>query len=326
MASHAAIVAREYGIPAVMATADATTRLTYGQHVRVRPRTGPPTEPLKRRGRCRHHVRSGGRLPGGRPPGRSDGRFAVRGVEVEVELRDMAVRLAGESVACYLFVFRVSPSASRRLHGRGITFFAYNWQAQPRRLLDLIDGLHSTADVCGAPRAAPTRLRHTLCDSAHRAAGIVRLTATGGGRSLELGPGRGPIPGYGPAFRPRRGRSALGWGRGPLVVPEAVRVVVLGEVGRVGAQCVDRPRLGSPYPIDDVQRETRLVSHGRVVAAPAISGEHSGRALVAVRVGRDPRSLRILWPGPGALAGCCFAGADVRGRPHHGLVPPRRRR
>ncbi|MFD4247829.1 PEP/pyruvate-binding domain-containing protein [Streptomyces sp. NPDC058525] len=35
VASHAAIVAREYGIPAVMGTADATARLTDGQRVRV---------------------------------------------------------------------------------------------------------------------------------------------------------------------------------------------------------------------------------------------------------------------------------------------------
>jgi rifampicin phosphotransferase len=34
-ASHAAIVAREYGIPAVMGTMDGTQRLTDGQHVQV---------------------------------------------------------------------------------------------------------------------------------------------------------------------------------------------------------------------------------------------------------------------------------------------------
>lgn len=53
VASHAAIVAREYGIPAVMAAADATTRLTDGQRVRVdgdhglvlRPSAEPPTGP-----------------------------------------------------------------------------------------------------------------------------------------------------------------------------------------------------------------------------------------------------------------------------------------
>ena len=33
--SHGAIVAREYGIPAVVGVADATTRLTTGQRVRI---------------------------------------------------------------------------------------------------------------------------------------------------------------------------------------------------------------------------------------------------------------------------------------------------
>lgn len=43
VASHAAIVAREYGIPAVMATGDGTRRLTDGQRVRVDGDTGTVT-------------------------------------------------------------------------------------------------------------------------------------------------------------------------------------------------------------------------------------------------------------------------------------------
>ena len=43
--SHAAIVAREYGIPAVMGTIDATQRLTDGQHVRVDGNNGYVTTP-----------------------------------------------------------------------------------------------------------------------------------------------------------------------------------------------------------------------------------------------------------------------------------------
>ncbi|MBT2446220.1 STAS domain-containing protein [Streptomyces sp. ISL-43] len=64
----------------------------------------------------------------------------------------------------------------RRLDGRGIAFFAYNWQPQPRRLLDLIDALYPPADRNGN-RSGPTQLlRRSLRDSAvsHRAAGAAR--------------------------------------------------------------------------------------------------------------------------------------------------------
>ncbi|MCY0939758.1 hypothetical protein, partial [Streptomyces sp. H34-S4] len=48
------------------------------------------------------------------------------------------------------------------VHGRGIAFFAYDWQRQPQRLLDLIDGLDQAVPGTGN-RLAPTRLlRRTL--------------------------------------------------------------------------------------------------------------------------------------------------------------------
>ncbi|MFF3216910.1 STAS domain-containing protein [Streptomyces sp. NPDC002886] len=62
----------------------------------------------------------------------------------------------------------------RRLDARGIAFFAYNWQTQPRRLLDLVDGLYPPAGPNGSPRRKPTTLlRRSLQDTvtARRAAG-----------------------------------------------------------------------------------------------------------------------------------------------------------
>ncbi|MFJ9598262.1 anti-sigma factor antagonist [Streptomyces virginiae] len=60
---------------------------------------------------------------------------------------------------------------TRRLAERGIAFFAYNWQPQPRRLLDLIDGLHPPAG-----RDSPTRLLRRLQDfaAAARTAGAAK--------------------------------------------------------------------------------------------------------------------------------------------------------
>ncbi|WP_329201750.1 MULTISPECIES: STAS domain-containing protein [unclassified Streptomyces] len=49
----------------------------------------------------------------------------------------------------------------RRFDGRGIAFFAYNWQPQPRRLLDLVDGLYPTA----GNRAPARLLRRSLRDA-----------------------------------------------------------------------------------------------------------------------------------------------------------------
>lgn len=49
------------------------------------------------------------------------------------------------------------------LHRRGIAFFAYNWQRQPLRLLDLTDRLDQTRPGTAGNRLAPTRLlRRTL--------------------------------------------------------------------------------------------------------------------------------------------------------------------
>ncbi|MGW2586351.1 STAS domain-containing protein [Streptomyces virginiae] len=54
----------------------------------------------------------------------------------------------------------------RRLDARGIAFFAYNWQPQPRRLMNLIDGLYPPAGRNRQPRREPTRLlRRSLQDS-----------------------------------------------------------------------------------------------------------------------------------------------------------------
>ncbi|MFJ3842031.1 STAS domain-containing protein [Streptomyces sp. NPDC090054] len=44
----------------------------------------------------------------------------------------------------------------RRLDARGIAFFAYNWQPQPLRLMDLVDGFHQPAGRKGT--GGPTRL------------------------------------------------------------------------------------------------------------------------------------------------------------------------
>ncbi|MFE5864207.1 hypothetical protein ACFQ77_27210 [Streptomyces virginiae] len=52
-----------------------------------------------------------------------------------------------------------------RLDRRGIRFFAYNWQPQPSRLLDLIDTLYPPTRAKGI-RGGPTGpLRRSLRDS-----------------------------------------------------------------------------------------------------------------------------------------------------------------
>ncbi|MFD9724778.1 hypothetical protein [Streptomyces sp. NPDC059072] len=59
-----------------------------------------------------------------------------------------------------------------RLDARGIAFFAYNWQHQPRRLLGLLDELYAPDDTGGRP----TRLLRRLQDfaAAARTAGAAR--------------------------------------------------------------------------------------------------------------------------------------------------------
>jgi rifampicin phosphotransferase len=55
LAAHASLVAREYGIPAVVATGDATVRLHPGQLVTVDGSTGtitPHTEPITDQRKC----------------------------------------------------------------------------------------------------------------------------------------------------------------------------------------------------------------------------------------------------------------------------------
>ncbi|MGW7439743.1 STAS domain-containing protein [Streptomyces sp. NPDC054849] len=57
-----------------------------------------------------------------------------------------------------------------RLHERGLAFFAFGWQAQPQRLLDIIDTLYPSREAGPAPTAL---LRRSLRDAAasQRAAG-----------------------------------------------------------------------------------------------------------------------------------------------------------
>ncbi|MGW6410464.1 STAS domain-containing protein [Streptomyces vinaceus] len=75
---------------------------------------------------------------------------------------------------------------ARRIDGRGIAFFAYNWQPQPRRLLDLIDALYPPTDMNGKPRCAPTGiLRRGLPDAAafRRTAGAMASGTSASSRS-----------------------------------------------------------------------------------------------------------------------------------------------
>lgn len=75
----------------------------------------------------------------------------------------------------------------RGLDSRGIAFFAYNWQQQPRRLLDLVDDLHPpTADN----REEPTRLLRRLRDSAAAA------RAAGAAKARDDVPRRAALPPY----------------------------------------------------------------------------------------------------------------------------------
>ncbi|HSX98464.1 MAG TPA: STAS domain-containing protein [Streptomyces sp.] len=67
----------------------------------------------------------------------------------------------------------------RRLDQRGVAFFAYNWQPEPLRLLDLVDDLAVPIGRAG-DRGTPTELlRQSLRGSAaaHRAAGAAQAQA-----------------------------------------------------------------------------------------------------------------------------------------------------
>ncbi|MGW7329788.1 STAS domain-containing protein [Streptomyces sp. NPDC054840] len=57
-----------------------------------------------------------------------------------------------------------------RFHDRGLAFFAFGWQAQPQRLLDIIDSLYPSPEAGSEPTAV---LRRCLRDAAasQRAAG-----------------------------------------------------------------------------------------------------------------------------------------------------------
>lgn len=75
---------------------------------------------------------------------------------------------------------------ARRADQRGIAVFAYNWQRQPRRLLDLTDSLNPS-DGHGEPRSKPTSpLSRTLGDAvvSHRATGAVTAGAALSRRGL----------------------------------------------------------------------------------------------------------------------------------------------
>ncbi|MFG2712096.1 STAS domain-containing protein [Streptomyces goshikiensis] len=47
---------------------------------------------------------------------------------------------------------------AHRLDDGGIAFFTYNWQPQPHRLLNLVDGLDAPTTRSGRPSRGPTQL------------------------------------------------------------------------------------------------------------------------------------------------------------------------
>ncbi|MCX5174519.1 STAS domain-containing protein [Streptomyces virginiae] len=94
-------------------------------------------------------------------------------LETRTALDEVQTRLEGvAAVACdmrHLTFMDVTgldglTAFARRLGARGIAFFAYNWQPQPRHLMDLVDRLYPPA---GRERNCPTHLlRRSLQDSA----------------------------------------------------------------------------------------------------------------------------------------------------------------
>ncbi|CAM5621400.1 STAS domain-containing protein [Streptomyces avidinii] len=97
-------------------------------------------------------------------------------LETRAALDEVQARLEGvAAVACdmrHLTFMDVTglhglTAFARRLGARGIAFFAYNWQPQPRNLMDLVDRLYPPA---GHDRNRPTHLlRRSLQDSADAA-------------------------------------------------------------------------------------------------------------------------------------------------------------
>lgn len=99
---------------------------------------------------------------------------------------------------------------ARRLQGRGIAFFAYNWQSQPRRLLDLVDSLSPSAGDATGAGTDPTRpLRRTLADAAAsgRAAGARTARTRDGARVPTAMTPSGTTPGV--AGQPPRAGSTF---------------------------------------------------------------------------------------------------------------------
>ncbi|MFJ9825016.1 STAS domain-containing protein [Streptomyces sp. NPDC101160] len=82
-----------------------------------------------------------------------------------------------------------------RLHARGIAFFTYNWQPQPRRLLDLVDELYPPDDTRGRPTrlqdfAAAARTAGALDDGTrapHHTHAAVRSQTTAEPQATEPG-------------------------------------------------------------------------------------------------------------------------------------------
>ncbi|MFJ5135988.1 anti-sigma factor antagonist [Streptomyces sp. NPDC088707] len=99
------------------------------------------------------HLRLTGELDMDTRPALEEVQAALDGVDVVAcDMRDL---IFIDVVGLYALV-----DFARRLHRRGIAFFTFNWQPQPRRLLDVVD------ELCPAPdgHGRPTRLLRSLQD------------------------------------------------------------------------------------------------------------------------------------------------------------------